>query len=98
MHQLKERMFDLLSDSLSSMKMQISFLAPVMSAPVVSSVLVTKVLLNLSNQLEGFNAGDIESQGIEQNNKYISSWCCSTAIHFTINDRNLHNSSYLPIN
>jgi len=65
MHQLKERMFDLLSDSLSSMKMQISFLAPVMSALVVSlSVLVTKVLLNLSNQLEGFNAGDIESQGI----------------------------------
>jgi len=45
--------------------MQISFLAPVMSALVVSlSVLVTKVLLNLSNQLEGFNAGDIESQGI----------------------------------
>tara|TARA_B100000073_G_scaffold199249_1_gene164928 strand:- start:25 stop:1575 length:1551 start_codon:yes stop_codon:yes gene_type:complete len=65
MHQLKERMFDLLSDSLSSMKMQISFLAPVMSALVVSlSVLVTKVLLNLSNQLEGFNAADIESQGI----------------------------------
>jgi hypothetical protein len=65
MHQLKERMFDLLSDSLSSMKMQVSFLAPVMSALVVSlSVLVTKVLLNLSTQLDSFNAGDIESQGI----------------------------------
>jgi len=58
MHQVKERMYDLLSDSLSSMKMQVSFLAPLMSALVVSlSVLITKVLVNLSGQLENMDAG-----------------------------------------
>ncbi len=58
MHQVKERMYDLLSDSLSSMKMQLSFLAPLMSALVVSlSVLITKVLVNLSGQLENIDAG-----------------------------------------
>ena len=63
MHQVKERMYDLLSDSLSSMKMQVSFLAPLMSALVVSlSVLITKVLVNLSEQLENIDAGGATAQ------------------------------------
>ncbi len=65
MHQVKERMYDLLSDSLSSMKMQVSFLAPLMSALVVSlSVLITKVLVNLSGQLETLDTSGAAQSGI----------------------------------
>ncbi len=65
MHQVKERMYDLLSDSLSSMKMQVSFLAPLMSALVVSlSVLITKVLVNLSDQLETLNSDGAAQAGL----------------------------------
>ena len=65
MNQVKERMYDLLSDSLSSMKMQLSFLAPLMSALVVSlSVLITKVLVNLSGQLETLDTSGAAQSGI----------------------------------
>jgi len=64
MHQLKERMYDLLSDTLSSMKMQVSFLAPLMAALVVSlSVLITKVLVNLTGQLETLDMSDTAISG-----------------------------------
>ena len=57
MHQVKERMTDLLSDTLSSMRMQASFLAPLVSALVVSlSVLITRVLINLTSQLDTLQA------------------------------------------
>ena len=62
MHQVKERMTDLLSDTISSMKMQVSFLAPLIAALVISlSVLITKVLTGLSAQ-----ADLLSGEGLEQ--------------------------------
>jgi hypothetical protein len=59
MHAIKEKMTDLLSDTLSSMKMQASFLAPMVSALVISlSVLITRVLIDLSTKLN-----DLQSSG-----------------------------------
>ena len=62
MHTIKEKMTDLLSDTLSSMRMQAAFLAPLVSALVVSlSVLITKVLTNLSGQLATIEGGASET-------------------------------------
>ena len=59
MHTIKEKMTDLLSDTLSSMRMQASFLAPLVSALVISlSVLITRVLIDLSAKLN-----DLQSSG-----------------------------------
>ncbi len=52
MHRVSERLQDLLAETISSIKMQASFLAAVISAIVVSlTVLVTKVLVGLGEQL-----------------------------------------------
>ena len=65
MHQVKERMTDLLSDTLSSMRMQASFLAPLVSALVVSlSALITRVLLDLSAQLESLQSSGSSESGL----------------------------------
>ena len=63
MHQVKEKMTDLLSDTLSSMRMQVSFVAPLIAALVISlSVLITRVLSSLSGQLSQLQTSGIESQ------------------------------------
>ena len=65
MHQVKERMTDLLSDTLSSMRMQASFLAPLVSALVVSlSVLITRVLINLTSQLDTLQSSGSGDSGL----------------------------------
>ncbi len=65
MHQVKERMTDLLSDTLSSMRMQASFLAPLVSALVVSlSVLITRVLMNLTSQLDTLQTSGTGDAGL----------------------------------
>lgn len=52
MHKVSERLKDLLAETIASMRMQARFLAPLISAIVISlTVLITNILLNLGTQL-----------------------------------------------
>lgn len=63
-HMSNERMIDLLAESLGSMKSQASFLAPVISAVVISIVsLVTMIMGTLSKATQEL-ASDAQSDGI----------------------------------
>ncbi len=57
-HKTNERLKDLLSDTISSMKGQISFLTPAISGIVIGiTSMITTILLNLSSQFKNLNEG-----------------------------------------
>jgi len=61
-HQVNERLKDLLSDTLSSMKSQISFLSPIISGIVVGiSTMIVTIIVQLIVLLGGSNSGEIDS-------------------------------------
>ena len=54
MHRVNERLKDLLADTISSMKTQISFIAPLISSIVVGlASMITSIMLSLGNRLGG---------------------------------------------
>lgn len=65
-HSVNERLKDLLGEIISSMKSQISFMAPVISGIVVGiSSMVVGVISKLTVMLENVNSGQIQSGGID---------------------------------
>jgi len=65
-HRVNERLKDLLADIISSMKQQINFLAPVISAIVVGiTSMITFVLGKLKEQSQNFGAGLEGAEGVE---------------------------------
>ena len=64
-HRVNERLNDLMSETISSMKTQISFLAPMISGIVIGiTSMVTTILGSLGEQMQSINAGSSGGEGV----------------------------------
>lgn len=71
-HQVSERLKDLLAEITTSMKSQISFITPMISGVVVGiGSMITSIIGTLSTQLEPLNRGELSTEGMGINTKNL---------------------------